>query len=174
MGLTGSDNQSGANLKIKAMNKLYYTKSDGLNYPVGAKMNSNKSVINEFFKAFKELIELRSDTVINFICRGSSGAILASHFAMNIENESYIVYVRKDGEMKECHSGHSDDFRPLSYAKAHNVIIDDFICSGNTINQIYAQISNIYPGIKIDGVVVTGGDFCTDTFKPKYFLTGRY
>lgn len=110
----------------------------GLNYPITE--NSFKR-LNAFAEnAYKEINKLEKEKIpLLFICRGSSGSVLATLVA-NIFYingwEIKIHYVKKEVE-KEHHSGvlNIPDFIAFK-----TIIIDDFISTGNTLLKIKNNI----------------------------------
>lgn len=155
------------------MRTYKYSKEFYLDYPIGATMANNKRAINELISIWEYKCKLPVNKVVNIICRGSSGAIIAAAFAMRIDNPVNIVYVRKPGEQKECHSEPSSDLRPLYKSNAHNIIVDDFISSGSTIIAIKQFLNeNDFSDTVIHGIVVTGGLwYHTEVINPQYFIT---
>lgn len=108
-----------------------------LDYPVG----NNIKIAAEFTKAAAyQFIKIREYNnpypSLNIWCRGSSGAILASLFAVHIHMPNIkIIHVKKPGE-----NSHSGGYHPYTYGDAINVIIDDFVSSGKTLRHIYSQM----------------------------------
>ena len=116
-------------------------------YPVGSNMQRVKALVNEYRIGFRKL-KLPAGTSINLWCRGSSGAILSALFAVWFPQfDIAICHIKKPGE-----NSHSD--YPEYSAKALNVIIDDFVSSGETINAI---INAVYQrDLKPDVLVMLG------------------
>ena len=115
-----------------------------VNYPIGTHMTHNLPVIKNLAKAFNK--EKCKDK-INVFCMGSSGAIMAAIFASIVKNVT-IIHIKKDGE--KSHLGYNDVTRFVGNGET-NIIIDDFINSGNTVNTIYRKIT---PKIEIDYLVL--------------------
>lgn len=100
-----------------------------IDYPVGKKTDV------EIAKRVGEALGLFFEGKrVLFACRGSSGMFMASIAATYIENCS-IHYIRKLGE-----SSHAKQIRPRIEGSVEIVIIDDFISSGETVNQIYDNL----------------------------------
>jgi len=101
-----------------------------MSYPVGKNMNN----LLENTKVFFELIKKHApkDQQLNFLCRGSSGAIIAGIVASSLSEEYQVIinHIKKEGE-----SSHSSCLR--LNIEDFNIIIDDFIASGSTVNNIY-------------------------------------
>lgn len=139
------------------------TNIEKLVYPVGQYINENIPKILLMVEAFKQITDFK-DTKLSLICRGSSGAIIATMFAAYLPNECRIVHIKKEGE--SSHSG------SISLRKDYrNIIVDDFIATGKTMNAIYqALVADGYGGgVNIDCLCVTGEVYDLD-FKPKHFI----
>lgn len=139
-----------------------------MSYPVGEQIMENMSLIKSLIVAFKELNEYQNKYV-NFICMGSSGAIIGAIFAMEVPN-SKIIHIKKHGERS-----HSDGDKVKLFEKnAINVIVDDIIESGSTMNKMYAKLLTDIPHISIDVICISGSS-CYERldFAPKYFICGR-
>jgi len=146
--------------------ELIMTGVPHLEYPVGENISTNLPYIKGMVKALLTL-KLPFEKGINLICRGSSGAIIAAIFASELGKiRTRIVHVKKEGE--ESHGGTTAD---LNHS-ALNVIVDDFICSGETLNKIYEHFKKYNPDKEIDVVCVTGRHKEL-AFEPKYFLFGQ-
>ena len=120
-----------------------------VSYPVGSNMANLKRVIEEYVKAFKTL-EYNEGCKFNLFCSGSSGAILATGFALALPEYIFkICHVKKPGE--ESHQYTMCEFRDVK-----NIVIDDFIASGETITRIVGKIINLE--LKPDILIISGGD----------------
>ncbi len=95
-------------------------------YPLGVYIQNNKEKIKQLINCFMGIPEFK-ECGINLVCRGSSGAIIASMFSMMIPNNHRIVHVKKDGE-----SSHNDCCKINKDWKI--VIVDDFISLGYMIH----------------------------------------
>lgn len=101
-----------------------------LNYPVGHYINQANNYINIVYNKLKDLVK---DYPINIWCRGSSGAILSTLLANKFpDNNCLIFHVKKEGEQS-----HHGNYFVKAQRSAINIIIDDFIASGDTINEIF-------------------------------------
>jgi orotate phosphoribosyltransferase-like protein len=97
-------------------------------------MVAAQNTAKEYARAFKTL-KHPPHVKLNLWCRGSSGSILATLFALYCsEYTSRVVYIRKDGE--DNHHGSA----VLYDGNALNIIIDDFVCTGDTINAIVHHV----------------------------------
>ena len=103
-------------------------------YPIGRDMDN----VMYYAKIFAELITAHApkDRVLNFLCRGSSGAILAGIVSSLMpEAQTKVSHIKKEGE-----NSHSEY---LNFAEHdYIIIIDDFISSGNTVNRIHEKFYN--------------------------------
>lgn len=138
--------------------KIHTTKfyDGGMDYPVGNNIPQIKGFITKAIEAVQSVEhEIRPEGfgTINLFCRGSSGAILASMFAAMCPWDCKVLHVKKDGE--RSHGGTLYWFD----TKNVNFMIDDFICSGDTIYEIYKAITNYTgnPFYEIQGVIVASG-----------------
>lgn len=76
---------------------------------------------------------------IGLICRGSSGLYLATMCSMQIENSS-VIYVRKEHE-----SSHGNFVENFYDDRDVYIIVDDFVASGKTINEIISRLKSECP-----------------------------
>lgn len=116
-----------------------------VNYPIGINMAHNLPVIQGLAKTFKK--EYKSKKKINVFCMGSSGAIMAAIFASIVKNVT-VIHIKKDGE--KSHSEYTDYSRFIG-EDTTNIIIDDFIGSGDTMRMIYKKI---VPKVEIDYLIL--------------------
>lgn len=137
-----------------------------LNYPVGDNITENIPRIREMIEVFKT-IEYFHNKNLNIICRGSSGAIIAGIFATSLTNRLKIVHVKKQHEDSHCNSYIHND---KNWA---NIIVDDFICSGETVNELGKFIVKESHSGEIDCLCVTGWSMHKKLqFVPRYFICG--
>lgn len=88
-------------------------------------------------------------------CRGSSGIFMSSSVFTRIKKSKkqvFIRYIHKDGE-----SSHSRSVDHKYDSSDKHIIIDDFISSGNTIDNIYKTMK-INFGIHEISCILTGSD----------------
>ena len=145
---------------------------DSMGYPVGEKIRANRTHINAMIDAIESIADFK-DKYINLVCRGSSGAIIAGIVSVMIKNDNRIVHIKKDGE-----SSHSDDASIKGAIKRDtiNIIIDDFMCSGKTINAIYEKLQNMTGDDKlvVDCLCISGVYFEVDVkFDVNHLICGR-
>lgn len=119
-----------------------------IKYPVGDDIIAAIDFTNKSAAAFND--NFASYEYVNIWCRGSSGAILAALFASKLNAANIkIIHIKKEGE----HS-HGNVSPLSSYSDPINVIIDDFIATGDTLNKIYKAVKST--GINIVDVLVIG------------------
>lgn len=139
-------------------------------YPVGENIWDNKPYIDEMIKTFMS-IEAFKEKHVNIICRGSSGAIIAGMFSMSIPNYTKIIHIKKEGE--NSHGGST--YLGIQQDKI-NIIVDDFICSGDTVNTIFKKLheGNILDNVVIHCLCVSGGvELSKIDFRPEYLICGE-
>lgn len=126
---------------------LINSKVSYYSYPIGMYIQANLPLIEDCVNTFKRIEEFR-DQHIKLLCMGSSGAIIAAIFASLVPNCT-IIHVKKQGEQS-----HGENLFQVSN-KGVNVIIDDFVNTGKTINDIYNKV-RVYCGEHIDCVCLRG------------------
>lgn len=127
--------------------KIHTWKGGAVGYPVGADMPGAINFAKGAAKAFNAATRggVNAETAINVWCRGSSGAILAALFIGHIKRTLHVnvCHIKKSGE--ESHRTNPDVWRQSgSINKVINIIIDDFISSGSTMQQIWKGIQPVY------------------------------
>lgn len=145
-----------------------------MTYPVGSNMQNAIKYCDVFSR---ELIKLNEDLKhkeIHLFCRGSSGAIISALVAQRISSfyKVKIKHVKKNGE-----SSHNDVYSV--FIEALNVIIDDFIASGATVNAIHKKITDITGGcwpqvLCVSGVVDTLRLKHSDILNIDHIICGKY
>lgn len=124
-------------------------------YPVGENIHGALEYINVVTPFIKDLI---GDKPINIWCSGSSGAILSAFLVKNLNNPCIICHVKKEGE----HSHHGNSFSKIYKNDCINIILDDFMSSGTTIERIYKQAK--YNTLQIDILILA------NAYKGPWFL----
>lgn len=114
---------------------IHYKISGNINYPVGHNLDVNIPLIKKMATKIKEIYPTEC---IDLWCRGSSGTIIASIIASTIEINN-IQYVRRENESDSHSCGISN-----TESNVINIIVDDFICSGNTIKAIIQKMKQYY------------------------------
>ena len=98
-----------------------------MNYPIGPNIKVNLPIINNMYRYIKEKFP---EGTITIWCRGSSGAIIAGIISSKLKGRARVVYVSKPNEKRH------DTLSPYIYSKGYDIIVDDFVCTGETINKI--------------------------------------
>lgn len=98
-------------------------------YPVGEHINYYFDICKEIAEVIKSNF---SDKSITFWCQGSSGAIISALVSQHLPNTN-IYHVKKTGENSHSYS--------ISNVNDINIIIDDLMCSGNTVKNIAKELT---------------------------------
>lgn len=123
---------------------------DMMSYPVGENISRNLETID----LIAELIsrEYRREP-LNIWCRGSSGAIVAAIIAKD--------YIQRGGFAKVCHVKKQGEHAHSSYPHYNkeyiNIMVDDFISSGDTVKAIWNSQQRYTRGLPMHSLVVTSG-----------------
>jgi adenine/guanine phosphoribosyltransferase-like PRPP-binding protein len=150
---------------MKTARRISLDKSSQLSYPVSSYIQSNIPLILDMVEKLKPELDENKEVIL--WCRGSSGAIIAGIMATHIEN-ARISHVKKDGE--GSHSG-SISTTPNDRKNTINVIVDDFMNTGDTLNAIYEQMKA--HKIKVHGLCISGTVYLKNIkFKPEFIISG--
>ena len=159
--------------KIKYMDNINFIQLpiSKLKYPITQYLDRAITTIDDITELLKSNFDITNG--INIWCRGSSGAIMAGLVAANLyktiklENNSTIaiLHVKKDGE-----SSHNSNYFNSHTNNKLNIIVDDFICTGETIRQIFNCMKNNNTN-NIDCICVTGTVETRDLFDNLYDMT---
>jgi orotate phosphoribosyltransferase-like protein len=110
-------------------------------YPVGEHIRDNYPIIQDMAKQINAVAGRKS---INLFCQGSSGAIIAGIITSLLPKRNIIIYHIK----KEKEDSHNDVINHEVRQNAFNVIVDDFVATGETINRVYSiairKVDNIH------------------------------
>lgn len=142
-------------------------------YPVGLNIEKNIPLFQRLASEF-EMIDEFKGVDVNIFVTGSSGNIAATIFAMTVRNNCIIYSIKKPGE--SSHNKGCEAY--INNKDSINIIIDDEIASGRTINFIYDTIQkhNRNPverdNIYIDVLMVTG-EVNAMPFMPKYLIASH-
>lgn len=136
--------------------KFYrYPELECMSYPITDNLHSNSKQMTRMAEIIKELfLKRKSDSVV-IVGRGSSGAIIGSYITLLLGAQAHFVHVKKKGE--HSHASHRESGYYIRNAK-QIIVVDDFVCTGNTILNIYEEIQNLLPANKkgkLDALVVT-------------------
>lgn len=127
-------------------------------YPVGVKMGHTVALTKSMANGIREVLTAKGGN-INLFVMGSSGAIIGALVAAELVDwgfQVWVVHFKKEGENSHCntprYSENEDTF---------NIIVDDLIASGETVNRIYKLASNLWwdssKPFFLDALCVTGG-----------------
>ena len=114
----------------------------GIPYPLGSYINSSLPTI---FLMADTIKKYYGGKKISLWCRGSSGAIISGIIASRVDN-CIICHIKKQREYSHA----STSFDAESEV---NIIVDDFIETGETIREIHKQA--IKTVRKIDCIIVS-------------------
>lgn len=131
--------------------KIIKIKGYEITYPVGSHMNKAIDYIKKVATVLNDIDT--KDKTISLFCTGSSGAILSSLlYSQLIDKDVEICHIKKEGE--NSHSGSVINYRDHNI----NIIIDDFACSGSTIERIYTKTKehSVSEKIRIDYLILSG------------------
>lgn len=135
-----------------------------ISYPIYVQNGELANYINCIYRILLKKIPKISK--INIWCRGSSGLSIASCLFIKLEKyyTPTISYVKKEGESSHHRRTH------LS-RNGINIIVDDFIHEGTTVNSIYKKMKDENV-IVMDYLIVTKGySSALIDFIPKYLIT---
>ena len=111
-------------------------------YPVGEN-------IEFYFDPCKEVAEIIEkefpNKSITFWCRGSSGAMISALVCQHLDNVN-IFHVKKENEISHYSS--------INHYNEINIIIDDLMSTGSTVNYIYEKM--VEKNSEIHGVIMIG------------------
>lgn len=111
-------------------------------YPVGEN-------IKFYFNSCKEVAEIIKkefpNKSITFWCRGSSGAMISALVCQHLDDVN-IFHVKKENEIS--HYSSIDHYNEI------NIIIDDLMCSGETVDCIYQKM--IEKNLKVHSIIMIG------------------
>lgn len=125
-------------------------------YPVGHDLVRNIRIIKQMAEyIYLVLSEYYSHDRTILVCRGASGSIIAGIiapilFEMGIE-DIQIYHIKKEGE-----STHTRGL-PNGFETANLVVVDDFICTGQTIEAIHIELDKIFGYHRIPEIVCVSG-----------------
>ena len=148
--------------------KLHIIKDQTIiNYPVGYYIQDAVFFVDKVIKVLMEMAEKKELPLgnIDIWVRGSSGAILGGLLTQRLLTIGFtnisVIHIKKEGE-----DSHTENvFRTNG---KYNVIIDDFIASGETMNEI-AKVAGKYVK-EIDLLIVSRisfdyEDYCDENYK---------
>ena len=153
--------------------RLIKTNTPFIGYPVGASMKTNMAIMRTLAEFY---VSIAPKGVHNIFCQGSSGIIMATIFAQVINQEllsdAMVLPIRRAGEF--THSPHAIyDVEPDNI----NIIVDDFICSGDTVKRVHeAMTSKMIGCTKLYAVIVGRANGTEDVInmQPDLFIAGSF
>lgn len=113
-----------------------------IKYPVGYNIQNAITFINNVTEVIMQMAIKKQFPIkdIDIWVRGSSGAILGGLLTQRLLTIGYenisVIHIKKDGE-----DSHSENVYKTN--GKYNIVIDDFIASGSTMNEI-AKVANQY------------------------------
>lgn len=156
------------------MEITHLSTSERMIYPVGDYLSENYDIFDSMTESIINILENYPNIkAINFWTTGSSGPIVASFIIPKLKKDykCSIVHIKKVEEIS-----HSRSF-PIA-GNTINIITDDFICSGKSIERIFNAMMNDYSYFIWHNVIVcVSGYVPEDTFvrmgfEPDYLICG--
>lgn len=146
-----------------------------IRYPTGHSISNSLERIDILSHLIAD--NLPKNTKAILLCRGSSGAIIASLVARHLTEQGFdclIEVVRKKNEFSH-HSHVSARLEP----NIKHIIVDDFIVSGETVNHIYKEMRRVFKRFDtvfvVDILAVTAKvDQMKLDFEPELVISQRY
>lgn len=130
------------------MRKIIRPKEISIMYPVGTYMLKNSYNIKMMANNIAGFIS--NIKTVAFWARGSSGTIISTVIAGELENPDMIInYVKKDDESNHHIKMHTKIDKDL------NIIVDDFISTGDTLVSILSEM--LVAGVTPDVICMSGG-----------------
>lgn len=115
-------------------------------YPTGVYFSS---MTFDYIREVSSVIsELFPDKGICLVVRGYSGAILAGGIAYLLKRRGRDVIISISRKNNDSHSESLDGITSETPELAHIIVIDDFIQSGKTLNNIVKDLNKKLPNIK--------------------------
>lgn len=146
--------------------KRYYVDSTlYISYPVGHSPHLAVAFVNAVIPIVKQIVGIKE---INIWVRGSSGSILGTLLMVGLcgTNDVTITHIKKFGEDSHCGGGISIHNRE----ERINILIDDLISSGETIEAIWEKAKKHIPNIEI--VILNNPTvYSFPSFSPLHLIT---
>lgn len=120
-----------------AVNFIYFEKTVNCSYPTGEKFNDNFDYIREAAKILHNIIDEGKD--ITLVCRGTSGCIIAGAVGYILQKRGRKVTIVISRKSENTHGNNMAGYHRI-LKDAVPVVIDDFVSSGNTINEILIDL----------------------------------
>lgn len=135
---------------------IHLLENNSIRYPVGKNILVNLPIIKEMAYMIESLFTNKD---IMFWVSGTSGALISGIICSLISNETTIFQVRKKKE-------DSHDQGLLKEGDFINIIVDDFIVSGETVLRILKEMNSY--GKNPDCLCVSG-EYCKKNFRDVNF-----
>ncbi len=136
-----------------------------VSYPVGDHIKSAIEFVDKVVEKIQTEKLFPTDKECILWCRGSSGSILATLLASKMTPFPIIRHIKKP--LEESHS--TNKFS--SSLNHYNIIIDDFVASGDTIRAIALMMSKA--GIEeIDCIILSGSNVHSEKTEGKVSYVG--
>lgn len=153
-----------AKQKFVRVRHIYLGSDKEIKYPTGENIQRNMPIILQMIDKIKKINRKRK--ILNLWCMGSSGAIIAGIISSQISN-TVICHIKKNGE-----DSHTTTVPQYYYDDGINLIVDDFISTGSTINTIAKKMGE--ESIPIQGVCVSCSVNANDlSFNPDFIICGK-
>ena len=148
------------------MKQYTISESDEIAYPVGRDMTQTIRIVSQMVEQLKKIY--KPETPIQFVVRGSSGAIISGIAStMMKEYDLKIVHFKKEGESSHSKGASIELDRKI-------IIIDDLISTGTTVNIIYEKILTYDADLEVDTLCVSGAIFTNRlSFKPNNAIANQ-
>lgn len=130
----------------------------------------------DYGKCIEDMVSKRKTTTVNIISRGTSGIVHSLLIYQYLTNKKSfkptvnLLHLRKFS----TDNHHTEDFIKMVDKGALNVIVDDFISSGRTLETILTEINlRRCGGVKtIDGLIVSNSTSVKQTVERVLSKTG--
>ena len=119
-------------------------------YPVGINFPRNLPAIKKMAEVISKVYSGKKN--IFFWVRGSSGAIIAATISALLTHHCVINHVKKEGELSHSHNYYYNCIDEYSV----NIIVDDFVNTGETISCILKEYAKYNPDNFIDSIFLVG------------------
>lgn len=126
------------------MKKISYSDTSIIQYPVGENMDKAIQFINRVSQSILDNINEGQVRGLNVWVRGSSGAILGALLAQKFLGilTVKVMHLKKKGE-RSHNGGYNAGLTPQEGYTVTNIILDDEVATGETINEIYKEYHHI-------------------------------
>lgn len=142
--------------------------TDRIPYPIGRNVKEALPIVKDMADNLKSIYKITDN--IQFVCRGSSGALISGMLASYMSNYNIrIIYIHKPNEYAHSY---------MEVKGTDNiVIVDDFIDSAETVNIIYKALQKdlFDDNVIIDTLCVSNRVHQLDlAFIPNNIISGMY